>query len=134
MAVSLAVKVGRELFRDIKEFSGQNLTLCMQCGTCSASCTGKELMDLLPRKIMRMIQTGNAARALECRSIWICSTCLICAARCPRGIDVARVMEALRIINLRGGSEVLTQKNIPPELLNEIPQMALTGGFRKLSR
>ncbi|MHB8986965.1 MAG: 4Fe-4S dicluster domain-containing protein, partial [Eubacteriales bacterium] len=115
------------------EISGQNLTLCMQCGTCSSSCTGKELMDLLPRKIMRMIQTGNAARALECRSIWTCSTCLLCTAHCPRGIDVACVMEALRTVHLRERGEILTQKNIPEELLKEIPQMALIGVFRKFS-
>lgn len=132
MTTDLASKMSNELSWRIQEISGQNPNLCMQCGTCSASCTGIDLMDLLPRQVMRMIQLGNA-RALECRSIWICSTCLLCSARCPRGIDIARLMEALRAINLRQGTEVLTPEKIPADLLKEVPQMALTSGFRKLS-
>lgn len=133
MAGNIASKNNKEIYRKIKEISGQNPTLCIQCGACSASCTGKKVMDLLPRKIMRMLQTGSAARALESRSIWTCCTCLLCTVRCPRGIDVARVMEALRTINLRGGKELLTPEKFQYDLLKEIPQMALIGGFRKFS-
>jgi heterodisulfide reductase subunit C len=43
----------------VKEISGQNPFLCMQCGTCSASCTGIGKMDLLPRQILRKIQLGD---------------------------------------------------------------------------
>ncbi len=132
MTTDLASKMGQELSGKILEISGQNPHLCMQCGTCSASCTGIDLMDLLPRQVMRLIQLGNA-RALACRSIWICSTCLLCTARCPRGIDIARLMEALRVINLRKGNEVLAPEKIPVDLIKEVPQMALTSGFRKLS-
>ncbi|RKO67097.1 4Fe-4S dicluster domain-containing protein [Desulfofundulus salinus] len=132
MAMVLSSKISRELVERIKEISGQNPNLCMQCGTCSAGCTGREFMDFLPRQVMRMIQLGNA-KALNFKSIWICSTCLICTARCPRGIDIARLMEALRVINLRQGREVLVAEKIPLELLTQVPQMALTSGFRKLS-
>jgi len=30
-------------------------------------------------------------------SMWICLSCLTCSARCPREIDIAGVMEALRL-------------------------------------
>ncbi|MDQ0287856.1 heterodisulfide reductase subunit C [Desulfofundulus luciae] len=132
MAMDLSSKTSRDLIERIKEISGQNANLCMQCGTCSASCTGREVMDFPPRQVMRMIQLGNT-NALNLKSIWVCSTCLICTARCPRGIDIARLMEALRVINLRQGREVLVAEKIPLELLTEVPQMALTSGFRKLS-
>lgn len=132
MAMDLSSKISRDLIERIKEISGQNANLCMQCGTCSASCTGREVMDFSPRQVMRMIQLGNTY-ALNLKSIWVCSTCLICTARCPRGIDIARLMEALRVINLRQGREVLVAEKIPLELLTEVPQMALTSGFRKLS-
>ncbi|AEG15084.1 4Fe-4S dicluster domain-containing protein [Desulfofundulus sp. TPOSR] len=132
MAMDLSSKISRDLIERIKEISGQNANLCMQCGTCSASCTGREVMDFPPRQVMRMIQLGNT-KALNLKSIWVCSTCLICTARCPRGIDIARLMEALRVINLRQGREVLVAEKIPLELLTEVPQMALTSGFRKLS-
>ncbi|HHW44204.1 MAG TPA: heterodisulfide reductase [Desulfotomaculum sp.] len=132
MAMELSKKMSREIIGRIKEISGQNPHLCMQCGTCSAGCTGREAMDFLPRQIMRLIQLGNA-RALHCRAIWVCSTCLICTARCPRGIDLARLMEALRVINQRQGREVLPVEKIPAELLTRVPQMALIGGMRRLS-
>ncbi|SHJ67544.1 4Fe-4S dicluster domain-containing protein [Desulfofundulus thermosubterraneus] len=132
MAKDLSSKISRDLIEHIKEISGQNANLCMQCGTCSASCTGREIMDFSPRMVMRMIQLGNS-KALNLKSMWVCSTCLICTARCPRGIDIARLMEALRVINLRQGREVLVAEKIPLELLTEVPQMALTSGFRKLS-
>lgn len=89
-------------------------------------------MDFLPRLVIRLIQLGDA-RALECRSIWVCSTCLLCTVRCPRGIDVARLMEALRVINLRRGREALAASEVPAELLERVPQMGLVGGLRKLS-
>lgn len=116
----------------VKQISEQNPNLCMQCGTCSASCTGIGMMEELPRQLMRRLQLGKGD-VLESPSIWMCSTCLTCTARCPRGIDIARVMEALRVINLREGNEVLVLEEIPLDLLTEIPQMALTSGFRKLS-
>ncbi|MBE3585807.1 4Fe-4S dicluster domain-containing protein [Desulfofundulus thermocisternus] len=132
MSMEPLAKAGRELIERIKEISGQNASICMQCGTCSASCTGRDLMDYPPRQVMRMIQLGNQ-NVLNLKSIWICSTCFICTARCPRGIDIARLMEALRVINLREGREVLIAEKIPLEILTRVPQMALTSGFRKLS-
>lgn len=116
----------------IAEISGQNPFLCMQCGTCSASCTGIGVMDLLPRQVVRLVQLGRP-EALTCRAIWACSSCLTCTARCPRGIDIARLMEALRAVNLRAGREVLRAEGIPAALLAEVPQMAVTCAFRKLS-
>lgn len=89
-------------------------------------------MDILPRQVMRLIQLGNE-KVLADRSIWMCTTCLTCTARCPRGIDIARVMEALREINLRRGEDVLAPNDVPGALLADIPQMALTSAFRKLS-
>lgn len=124
--------VGGDTLSKVWEISEQNPYLCMQCGTCSASCTGMGLMEELPRQIMRLLQLGRG-NVLNSPSIWICTTCLTCTARCPRGIDIARVMEALRVINLRQGNDVLAPEKISPELLAEVPQMALTSGFRKLS-
>lgn len=121
-----------DLMSKVKDISKQNPFLCMQCGTCSASCTGMGVMQQLPRMLMRMLQMSSE-KVLNSPSFWQCTACLACSVRCPRGIDVGRVMEALRVINLRKGNQVLVQENIPPDLLAEVPQMALTSGFRKLS-
>jgi len=128
--MDLSISLG--ITERVKEISGQNPFLCMQCGTCSASCTGIGKMDLLPRQILRKIQLGDPG-VLQCSSIWVCTACLTCTVRCPRGIDIARLMEALRAINLRKGNEALVLEKVPSELIREVPQMALTSGFRKLS-
>ncbi|MEW6423720.1 MAG: 4Fe-4S dicluster domain-containing protein [Bacillota bacterium] len=132
MATDFSFQISKEISGRIREISGQNPHLCMQCGTCSASCTGIGKMDFLPRQVIRKIQLGDPG-VLQCRSIWVCTACLTCTARCPRGIDIARLMEALRTINLRKGNEILVLEKIPLDLIKEIPQMALTSGFRKLS-
>lgn len=132
MVEKAPVKLSRQFIKLVQEISGQNPYLCMQCGTCSASCAGRESMECLPRQVIRLIQLGNE-QALNLNSIWSCSSCLVCTARCPRGLDIARLMEALRVINLRRGNEVLVAEKVLPELLTEAPQMALTSGFRKLS-
>ncbi|MEW6276004.1 MAG: 4Fe-4S dicluster domain-containing protein [Bacillota bacterium] len=132
MATNLSFQMSKEISGRIREISGQNPYLCIQCGTCSASCTGIGKMDFLPRQVIRKIQLGDPG-VLQCRSIWVCTACLTCTARCPRGIDIARLMEALRTINLRKGNEILVLEKISLDLIKEIPQMALTSGFRKLS-
>ncbi|SFH02512.1 heterodisulfide reductase subunit C [Desulfotomaculum arcticum] len=131
-AINMSIKNGQELIKIIREISGQNPYLCMQCGICSAGCTGRGYMDRSPRQIVRMIQMGDF-KTLSSKSAWVCSTCLICTARCPRGIDIARLMEALRVISQRQGNEALVVEEIPAELVEQVPQIALIGGFRKLS-
>lgn len=63
-------------------------------------------MDIGPRQVMRLLQTGLGEEALRARSIWICATCDTCTVRCPREINVAGVMEALRIQARRRGYRI----------------------------
>jgi hypothetical protein len=41
------------------------------------------------------------------------------------------MMEALREISLRAGVSELDLEQLPPELVRELPQLAIVGGFRK---
>jgi hypothetical protein len=43
-------------------------------------------------------------------------------------------MEALRHIALRQGVTKLDLRTLPPELVREVPQLAIVGGFRKYLR
>lgn len=79
---------------------GQNLRLCYQCGKCSAGCPVSYAMDLTPRQVMRAIQFGLMEEILDSSTIWLCLSCQVCTARCPREIDIAKVMEALRHLAL----------------------------------
>lgn len=119
--------------RQVEEISGQDLLACNQCGKCSAGCPIVAEMDILPSQAIRMSQLGMED-VLESTTIWICASCLTCAARCPKGVDVPRLMEALRQIALRKGIAELDLTDLPLELVKELPQLAIIGGFRKYMR
>ena len=117
----------------IEEISGQNLLACNQCGKCSAGCPVVEAMDILPSQVIRMAQLGME-EVLKSNTIWICASCLTCVTRCPKGVDLPRLMEALRQIALRQGAAKLDLNALPPELVSRLPQLAIVGGFRKYMR
>jgi heterodisulfide reductase subunit C len=116
--------------RQVEEISGQDLLACNQCGKCSAGCPIVAEMDILPSQVIRMAQLGME-EVLETNTIWICASCLTCVARCPKGVDLPRLMEALRQISLRKGVARLDLSNLPEDLLQELPQLAVIGGCRK---
>ena len=132
-------KVRGPFVRQIEETSGQDLLACNQCGKCSAGCPVVSVMDLLPSQVVRMAQLGmedvlgTTDRGGQ-PTVWLCASCLACATRCPRGVDLPRLMEALRQIALRQGAAELDLNALPPELLREVPQLAIVGGFRKYLR
>jgi heterodisulfide reductase subunit C len=134
MRVQISVdKVRGPFVQQVEEISGQDLLACNQCGKCSAGCPVVAAMDLLPSQVIRMAQLGME-EVLESETIWICASCLTCVTRCPKGVDLPRLMEALRQIALRQGVTELDLNALPPELVREVPQLAIVGGFRKYMR
>ncbi|MBN1955608.1 MAG: 4Fe-4S dicluster domain-containing protein [Anaerolineae bacterium] len=123
-------KVRSKFVQDVQDISGQDLLSCNQCGKCSAGCPVAGTMDLLPSQVVRMAQLGME-EVLSSRTIWTCASCLTCVTRCPKGVDLPRMMEALREISLRAGVSKIDLNSLPPELLRELPQLAIVGGFRK---
>jgi heterodisulfide reductase subunit C len=88
-------------------------------------------MGFMPNQILRLLQLGEYEQALKSPTIWQCASCLTCASRCPKDVDPARVMDALRTILMRQGTVHVEIPKIPAHLLAEAPQQALIGGFRK---
>jgi len=82
----------------VQSYTGENITSCYQCGKCSAGCPTAYAMDITPRQVMRGIQLGLKNEILRSRAIWLCISCQTCSVRCPREIDIARIMECLRLI------------------------------------
>jgi len=129
----LRMRPENKSFKDrVKELSGENVDLCFQCGACSSGCPMTQEMDYLPSKVIRMVQLG-LEEALESKTIWVCTTCFNCEVRCPRGIDIANVMEALRQIVLRKKYNRVSLDDLSPEELRELPQVAIVSNQRKLT-
>ncbi|MCW4049448.1 MAG: 4Fe-4S dicluster domain-containing protein [Candidatus Bathyarchaeota archaeon] len=116
----------------IKELSGEEIDLCFQCGACSSGCPMTQEMDYLPSKIIRMTQLG-LDEALDSGTIWVCTTCFNCEVSCPRGIDVANVMESLRQLVLRKKYDRVSLDELTPEELRELPPIAIISNQRKLT-
>jgi len=114
-----AETVKNDLVRRIEEISGQDLLACYQCGKCSAGCPA------------RLLQLGLVEEVLNSETPWFCAACQTCYARCPKGVDLSRIMEAVREIALRERGDYLVIEEIPAEELAEFPQLAFISGFRK---
>lgn len=94
----------------IRKESGENPSLCYQCGNCTAGCPYTRFFDYPVSMVMRLIQAGQRERVLDSKAIWLCATCETCTTRCPCEIDVAHIMDTCRNIAFREGRH--TEKEI----------------------
>jgi heterodisulfide reductase subunit C len=88
-------------------------------------------MDLLPSQVIRFLQLGLVEEVLDSETPWFCVACQSCDARCPKGIDLSRIMEAVREIALQERGDYLDPRTLSLEDLAEFPQQAFIAGFRK---
>ncbi len=126
-------KVRSPLGQKVEKISGQNVYSCYQCGKCSAGCPMITVMDIMPNQAIKMIQMGDES-VMDSKTMWVCASCYTCTVRCPRDIDIAAIMEALRLIFLRKNENKVEPSKIPIEELQELPQIALVCNFRKMTR
>lgn len=116
----------------IEEISGENVMLCYQCGKCSSSCPMADDMDYLPNQVMKFIQIGAAEKVMETNTPWICAECFSCSVECPKGIDIAGVMEALRVYILRKNIDIFDINKLKKKA-EDLPPIALVAAMRKLT-
>lgn len=105
LAVKLtpATESQKALLSRLEKEAGTDIKLCYQCGKCTAGCPAAFAMDYPPRQVIRMLQLDMVEQALSTESIWICASCETCSARCPRGVDIASLMDAMRREALKQG-------------------------------
>jgi heterodisulfide reductase subunit C len=134
MRVNISKKKTEDPFvAKVEELSGQNLMVCYQCGKCSAGCPAVTDMDILPNQIIRFAQLGLKEELLNCKAIWACASCLTCNTRCPKGINIAEVIEAMRQILLRKREDHVKVEELTDEEKEEVPPIALISSFRKFT-
>ncbi|MGI6452292.1 MAG: 4Fe-4S dicluster domain-containing protein [Syntrophomonadaceae bacterium] len=103
-------QTAKKMIAQLENEAKTKVNLCYQCGKCSAGCPAAFAMDYAPRQVIRLLQLGEVEEALKAQSIWICASCETCSARCPRGVDIASLMDALRREALRQGK--ITDKKV----------------------
>lgn len=134
MRVDISKKKIRDSFVEkVEELSGQNLLACYQCGKCSAGCPAVSQMDILPNQVIRFAQLGLKEELLKSKSVWVCASCYTCNVRCPKGIKIAEVMEAVRQVLLRKRCDHVEVRKLSAKEKAGVPAIALISNFRKFT-
>ncbi len=119
----------------ILRMSGVNPLKCMRCGKCTATCPSYDEMEYHPHQFVYMVETGNIDPLMKSDSIYKCLTCFACVDRCPRDVEPAKLIEALRLTVIREkGANRLTADDIPSRLDEEMPQQAIVSAMRKYTK
>ncbi|MBN1507670.1 MAG: 4Fe-4S dicluster domain-containing protein [Sedimentisphaerales bacterium] len=100
------------LIKVVHDISGVDLSKCYQCKKCTSGCPVSSMAKCPPSEIMRRLHLGIGDELLDSDMIWMCVSCETCSSRCPMGIDVAAVMDALRKLAVQRGS-AKPQGNVP---------------------
>ena len=130
--MSLTNNVTKE---DIIRISGVNPSKCMQCGKCSGSCPSYDEMEYHPHQFVYMVESGDIEPLLESESLYRCLTCFACVDRCPRSVEPAKLVEAVRLAAVRQqGNNRLTANDVPAMLDDETPQQLIVSAFRKYTK
>lgn len=125
----------KNLKSTIERIAGVNTAKCMKCGKCTASCPSFKDMEYAPHKFVDMVNKGQIEKLLASDSIYKCLSCFACVERCPRNVEPAKIIEAIRVYKLRdAGVQHITPNDIPCIIDEEIPQQALVSAFRKFRK
>ncbi len=120
---------------EIKEISGTNPRKCMKCGKCSASCPAFDEMDIKPHMFVSYVESGDIEALLDSKAAYRCLSCFACLERCPRDVQPAKVIDAVRQAVIRRNSmDYLKADDIPEKIDSDTPQQLLVSAFRRWKR
>ena len=120
---------------EIIRISGVNPVKCMRCGKCSATCPAYDEMEYHPHQFVYMVESGDIEPLLESDSLYRCLTCFACVDRCPRSVEPAKLVAAVRLAAIRRqGANRLKADDVPAKLDDETPQQLLVSAFRKYTK
>ena len=123
------------LQEEIIRISGVNPSKCMRCGKCSGTCPAYDKMEYHPHQFVNMVESGDIEPLLNSESLYKCLSCFACIDRCPRGVQPAKVVEAVRLTATRKqGANRMNANDVPALLDEDLPQQLLVSAFRKYSK
>ena len=116
----------------VKRISGVNPRKCMKCGKCTATCPAYDEMDYHPHQCVDMVETGRIEELMNSKGIYMCLSCFACLERCPRSVEPAKLIEAVRLAVIRQQDRNhMKVEQIPPIVDEDLPQQAITSALRK---
>ena len=119
----------------ILRISGVNPLKCMRCGKCSGTCPSYDEMEYHPHQFVYMVETGDIEPLMESKSLYKCLTCFACVDRCPRNVEPAKLVEAVRLMVIRQlGQNHMKPDDIPAQVDEDTPQQLLMSALRKYSK
>ena len=120
---------------EILRISGVNPRKCMKCGKCSGTCPAYDEMEYHPHQFVYMVERGQIDKLMASKSIYKCLTCFACLERCPRNVEPAKLIEAVRLAVIRQqGMNHMTENDIPARLDDDLPQQAIVAAMRKYKK
>ena len=127
--------MNKNLKEQVLRSSGVNVLKCMRCGKCSGTCPSYGEMEYHPHQFVYMVEKGDIETLMKSESIYKCLTCFACVDRCPRGVEPAKVVEAVRLAAVRQhGNNHLEPSEIPALLDEDLPQQAIVTAMRKYAK
>ncbi|MCM1006435.1 MAG: 4Fe-4S dicluster domain-containing protein [Ruminococcus flavefaciens] len=127
--------MNKNLQEQVLRTSGVNVLKCMRCGKCSGTCPSYDEMEYHPHQFVYMVEKGDIEKLMNSKSLYKCLTCFACVERCPRNVEPAKVVEAVRLAAVRQqGNNHLIPDQIPAMLDDDLPQQAIVTAFRKYTK
>lgn len=127
--------MNQEMKDRIVRMSGAAVQKCMRCGKCSATCPSYDEMEYHPHEFVYMIERGDVEKLMASESIYKCLTCFACVERCPRGVEPAKAVEAVRLEVVRQqGKNRLKPDDIPGLWDEDLPGQAIVTALRKYAK
>lgn len=105
-------KSAESIAQRVREITGVDLSVCYQCRKCTSGCPVSGMAKCPPSEMMRRLHLDLGDELLDSDILWMCVSCETCSTRCPMGIDVAAVMDALRRIAMER-SAAKGEGNVP---------------------
>jgi len=126
------IKSNPEFEKQIIAAGGEEVKMCFQCGTCTASCPSGRRTSYRVRKLMRQAQLGLKDEIIGKEELWDCTTCYTCVERCPRAVPIVDIITALRNIAVSEGNIYDNHKKTASNLYKSGHTVMINNDIEKL--